>query len=81
MPNIATLWQEFNEVLLDVWETWHIHDGERAGPFMELKSVGELYQSPGYSYSVGWALGVSEAMGWSTEDPGPKSKKDWDPRD
>lgn len=82
MPNTATLRAQFNMILSDVWEIWHDHRGEPDGPFMELEMEEELDMDPGYNHSVGWALGVSQAMGWSTEDPNPKkrSRKSWDPR-
>ena len=80
MPDTEALQKEFIDGLRDVWREWHEHDGGSAGPFVIMDSIPYLEERAGYNYTVGWVLGVADAMGWSTDDPTPKGRKDWDPR-
>lgn len=86
MPDLARLRAEFDDILKQAWATWVDHLGSDAGkpgisPFSNMDLVPDLEDSPGFNYTVGWLLGVSDAKGWPLDQPekslGPK---DWTPK-
>ena len=84
MPN-PDLRREFDMILRNVWNTWKEHLGSDAGqegisPFSNMDLAPDLEENAGFNYSVGWLLGVSDAKGWSLDQPPkPLGPKDWTP--
>lgn len=73
--------QRFDTTLEHIWEVWESWD-LKGSPFEKLEDIKDTEQESGpifeLYFDVGWARGVSEALGWSLSRPGPR---EWSPRD
>lgn len=83
MPDKKKLRKSYDQVLTDIWTEWDEHTLDlEMSPFTNIESIPELEDSPGFNYSVGWAEGISVAMGWPLDPPGgrPLGPKQWSPK-
>lgn len=73
--------RNFDKTLESIWERWDELEIE-GGPFGDLNQINqtglESVEIDQLYFEVGWARGVSEALGWSLKRPGPR---EWSPRD
>lgn len=74
MMSRAKLRKTFEQVLQNIWQVWKDEIG-RGSPFESTEIIGRTFLPGGeettnaFWHHVGWAKGVSQAMGWEIVRP------------
>ena len=68
--DMKQLRKQYDECLADAWRHWRDAMGNGTGtPFTDLTMCPDLENDAGYNHTLGWVTGVSDATGWSTQEP------------